>query len=100
MQLLDNLAGQRPQLSFLEAVLLTSAVASAAGGPLFLGGQITEFLAPSAAAFVAAIGIGAEYSGKVAVADGKEVAASAIQCAAEAEMCLANAERSKAITPL
>jgi hypothetical protein len=76
------------------------AVLSAASGPLLLGGKITEFLAPSAAAFTAAIGIGAEYTGKVAVADGKEVAAATIQCAAEAEGLLANAERAKAICPL
>lgn len=48
----------------------------------------------------AAIGIGAEYVGKTAVADGKEVAAISIQCAAEAEAILAQAERSKAIAPL
>ena len=48
----------------------------------------------------AAIGIGAEYVGRVAVADGKEVAASTIMCAAEAEGLLANAERAKAVTPL
>ncbi len=48
----------------------------------------------------AAIGIGAEYVGRVSVSDGKEVAAAAIQCAAEAEGFLANAERSKAIMPL
>lgn len=48
----------------------------------------------------ASIGIGAEFVGKVAVADGKEVAAASIQCAAEAEGLLANAERSKAIIPL
>ena len=48
----------------------------------------------------AAIGIGAEYVGRVAVADGKEIAAATIQCAAEAEGLLANAERAKAITPL
>jgi len=48
----------------------------------------------------AAVGIGAEYVGKTAVADGKEVAAISIQCAAEAEAVLAQAERSKAITPL
>ena len=48
----------------------------------------------------AAIGIGAEYVGRVAVADGKEVAAASMQCAAEAEGLLANAERAKAITPL
>ena len=48
----------------------------------------------------AAIGIGAEYVGKVAVADGKEVAAQSIQCAAESEGLLAQAERAKAVTPL
>lgn len=48
----------------------------------------------------AAIGIGAEYVGRVAVADGKEVAAATICCASEAEGFLANAERAKAITPL
>lgn len=48
----------------------------------------------------AAIGIGAEYVGKVNVADGKEIAAATIQCAAEAEGLLANGERSKAIAPL
>ena len=97
---MDTLAGQRPQLSYLEAFLLTASVGAAASGPLLLGGHITEFLAPSSAALCAAIGIGAEYTGKVAVADGKEVAASTIQCAAEAEGFLANAERYKAITPL
>ena len=98
--MLDLVAGQKPQLSGLEATLLSLAVLSAASGPLLLGGKITEFLAPSAAAFTAAIGIGAEYTGKVAVADGKEVAAATIQCAAEAEGLLANAERAKAICPL
>ncbi len=48
----------------------------------------------------AAIGIGAEYVGRVAVADGKEVAAATICCASEAEGVLANAERAKAITPV
>lgn len=98
--MLDTLAGTRPQLSAFEAILLMSAVISAGSGPLIVGGHLTEFLAPSAAAFTAAIGIGAEYTGKKAVADGKEVAAAALQCAAEAEGFLANAERSKAITPL
>jgi len=94
------MAGQRPSLSALEFTLLTSAVLAAASGPLVLGGQITNVLAPSCAAFTAAIGISAEYTGKVAVADGKEVAAATIQCAAEAEGFLANAERAKAVTPL
>ena len=100
MQLLDRMAGQKPQLSALEFGLLTTAVLAAASGPFFMQGQLTEFLAPSMAAFTAAIGIGAEYTGKIAVADGKEVAAASIQCAAEADGLLANAERAKAITPL
>ena len=94
------MAGRRSQLSKIELLLLSGAVFSAASGPLLFGGQITEFLAPSAAAFTAAIGIGAEYSGKVAVADGKEVAAAALQCSAEAEGFLSQAERAKAIIPL
>lgn len=101
VQLLDVIAGEKPQLSALEFSLLATAVVSAASGPLLpLGNSLTEFLAPSAAAFCAAIGIGAEYVGKIAVADGKEVAAQTIICAAEAEAFLASAERSKAITPL
>ncbi|KAL7576267.1 hypothetical protein ACA910_018094 [Epithemia clementina (nom. ined.)] len=100
MQSLDRIAAQKPQLSILEASLLSGAVLSAGLGPLLFGGHITEFLAPAAAAFSAAIGIGAEFTGKVAVADGKEVAAAAMQCAAEAEGLLANAERAKAICPL
>jgi hypothetical protein len=100
VQLLDTLAGQRPQLSRLEFTLLSAAVVSAATSPLLLGGHVAEFLAPSAAAFTAIIGIGAEYTGKVAVADGKEIAAATMQCSAEAEGFLANAERAKAVTPL
>ncbi|GAX11717.1 hypothetical protein FisN_7Lh087 [Fistulifera solaris] len=100
MQQLDRLAGQKPQLSMLEFSLLSSAVLTAASGPFLLNGHVTGVLAPSAAALTAAIGIGAEYTGRVAVADGKEIAASCIQCAAEAESFLAQAERAKAITPL
>lgn len=97
MQVLDRLAGQKPQLSWFELTLLLGAVASCAGSPLMLHGRLTEFIAPSAAAFTAAIGIAAEYSGRVAVADGKEVAATSLQCAAEAEGFLASAERAKAV---
>jgi len=102
MQILDNMAGQLPQLSTLEICLLSLSVAAASSGPLLFPDsfRVTEVLAPASAAFSAAIGIGAEYTGKVAVADGKEIAAATIQCAAEAEGLLANAERVKAITPL
>eukprot|EP00537_Pseudo-nitzschia_pungens_P011271 CAMPEP_0172396042 /NCGR_PEP_ID=MMETSP1061-20121228/23207_1 /TAXON_ID=37318 /ORGANISM="Pseudo-nitzschia pungens, Strain cf. pungens" /LENGTH=633 /DNA_ID=CAMNT_0013127797 /DNA_START=219 /DNA_END=2117 /DNA_ORIENTATION=- len=100
MQLLDNLAGQRPQLTALELVMLSASVTAASSSPWIMGGQLTEVLPPTAAAFSAAIGIGAEYVGRVAVADGKEVAAATMCCASEAEGFLANAERAKAITPL
>lgn len=100
MQLLDRLAGSTPQLKLLELILLSSAVVASAGAPFILSGRLTEFVSPVSAAFTAAIGISAEYTGKVAVADGKEVAAASIQCAAESEGFLANAERAKAITPL
>jgi len=100
MQILDDQAGQEPQLTKLELIMLSLSVTAAASGPFIMGGELTEFLAPTSAAFSAAIGIGAEYVGRVSVADGKEVAAATIACAAEAEGLLANAERSKAILPL
>ncbi len=101
MQLLDNITAEKPQLSRLEITILSLCVLSASSGPLFTdGAKIAEVLSPAAAALSAAIGIGAEYTGKVAVADGKEVAASTLQCAAEAEGLLAKAERVKAVSPL
>ena len=65
MSLLDTLAGQTSQLSGFEVSLLISTVLAAAMSPL-LPEQIAEVLAPASAAFSAAIGIGAEYIGKVA----------------------------------
>lgn len=101
MAILDNLASLQPQLSGTEVGLLLGAIAASGVGPIFFPGtSVTEVLAPAAAAFTAAITIGSEYIGRVAVADGKEIAANTIQCAAEAEAFLANAERVKAITPL
>ena len=50
VQLLDNLAGQKPQLTSLELFMLSTSVAAAASGPWILGGKLTEFLAPTAAA--------------------------------------------------
>lgn len=61
---------------------------------------LLSFSPPLLHTVAASIGIGAEFVGRVAVADGKEVAAASIQCAAEAEGLLANAERSKAVIPL
>ena len=102
MQLLDNITAEKPQLSQLEITILSLSVALAGSGPIFFndGYKIAEVLAPACAALSAAIGIGAEYTGKVAVADGKEVAANTLQCAAEAEALLAKAERVKAVSPL
>jgi hypothetical protein len=97
MSKLDRMIGTKPQLSTLQFILLGSAVLSTATSPLLFTGQLTEFVAPSMAAFTAAIGIAAEYRGRVAVADSKEVAAASLQCAAEAEGYLASAERAKAV---
>ena len=65
MSMLDNLTGQTSQLSAFEVSLLLGTVLAAAMSPL-LPEQIAEVLAPASAAFSAAIGIGAEYIGKVA----------------------------------
>jgi hypothetical protein len=50
VQLLDNLAGQKPQLTGLELGLLSMSVFAAASGPFLFGGALTEVLAPTAAA--------------------------------------------------
>ena len=50
MQLLDNLAGQKPQLSALELVMLSASVAAASSSPWIMGGKLTEVLPPTAAA--------------------------------------------------
>ena len=50
VQLLDRMAGQKPQLTSLELILLSTSVMAAASGPWILGGTLTEFLAPTAAA--------------------------------------------------
>ncbi len=50
MQLLDNLAGQKPQLSALELVMLSASVAAASSSPWIMGGTLTEVLPPTAAA--------------------------------------------------
>lgn len=50
MQLLDNLAGQRPQLTALELLLLSASVTAASSSPWIMGGRLTEVLPPTAAA--------------------------------------------------
>jgi hypothetical protein len=61
---------------------------------------VVELLVPTTAALCAAVGISAEFVGKIAVSNGKEIAAVTIQAAAEAEGILAGAERAKAVIPL
>jgi len=100
MELLDQDAANTPQLSDQELFVLLSTVAVAAFCPFFASTKIVEVLVPSMSALSAAVGISAEYTGRVAVSRGKEVAAVTLQCAAEAEMLLAQAERAKAIVPL
>jgi hypothetical protein len=79
MQELDTVVGRTPQLSLSEIFILTSTVTVTAISPYFFGIKVVELLVPAMAAVSAAIGISAEYVGKVAVANGKEVAALAIQ---------------------
>jgi hypothetical protein len=50
MNLLDNLAGQKPQLTVLELILLSLSVTAASASPWILGGQLAEVLPPTAAA--------------------------------------------------
>jgi len=97
---LDNMASARPQLNNIELVLLSSSVAIAATSPYVVSLKVVEVLVPAMAALSAAIGLSAEYAGKVAVARGKEIAANTLQAAAEAEALLAQAERAKAVIPL
>ena len=100
MKMLDDVAGQTPQLTNVEVALLGSSVVLSAISPTFLSMKVVEVLVPSMAALAAAVGISAEYVGRVAVANGKEISSLAMQAAAEAEGVLAQAERAKAIMPL
>jgi hypothetical protein len=50
MQLLDNLAGQKPQLTALELFMLSASVTAASSSPWIMGGKLTEVLPPTAAA--------------------------------------------------
>ena len=49
VELLDELAGKKQQLNVVEFAILTGCIAISAAAPL-LGGTLTEFIAPSAAA--------------------------------------------------
>ena len=100
MEFLDDVAGRTPQLSTAEFMVLLSTVIVSGLSPIAFSAKVAELLVPSMAAISAAIGISAEYVGKVAVANGKETAALAIQATAESEVLLAQAERIKAVLPL
>lgn len=100
MKMLDDVAGQTPQLTSIELILLIFSVTASAASPNFFALKVVEVLVPSMAAVAAAVGISAEYVGRVAVSNGKEIAALAIQAAAESEGVLAQSERVKAILPL
>lgn len=100
MEFLDDLAGRTPQLTRVELAVLLGTVGISALSPALLPVNVVELLVPSMAALSAAVGISAEYVGKVSVANGKEIAALAIQATAESEILLAQAERVKAILPL
>lgn len=100
MKILDEAAGNTAQLSTLELGLLGFTVVTSGLSPIFFSAKVVELLVPAMAAMSAAVGISAEYNGKVAVSTGKEIAAAAIQAAAEAEGILAGAERVKSVLPL
>ena len=100
MAMLDQAAGARPQVSQTSFLALSLTVLVAGVAPLGLSEKLVEVLVPSMSAISAAIGLSAEFNGKVEVARGKEIAAVTLQAAAEAESYLAQAERAKAIVPL
>lgn len=91
--------GSRPRVSVGEGALLGTSVALSTASPLLFSEKVIELLVPSAALLIAAVGVSAEYGGRVATANGKEIAAASLRTAAEAEALLAVAERSKAVIP-
>lgn len=100
MLMLDQAAGANPKLNPNSFIVLTSTVAIAFFSPFLVTEKLVEVLVPSMSALSAAIGLSAEYTGKVEVARGKEIAANTLAAAAEAESFLAQAERAKAVVPL
>ena len=96
---LDAESGRKPQLSPVEGIVLLSTIGVAGGGAFALSAKVLEVLIPACALLVAAIGVSAEYSGRVATFSGKEVAAMSLKAASEAEALLATAERAKSFIP-
>lgn len=100
IDLIDEQVGRKPRLGVSEGATLAASAALAAASPLFWSEKVVEVLIPGCALLVAAIGVSAEYVGRVATASGKEVAAISLRAAMESEALLASAERSKAVIPL
>uniref|UniRef100_A0A7S1U8P2 H(+)-exporting diphosphatase n=1 Tax=Phaeomonas parva TaxID=124430 RepID=A0A7S1U8P2_9STRA len=100
LDFLDQRMGRTSQLNGKELSVLLFAATAAFVSPLLFTAHVTEVILPALAATVGAIGVSAEYNGKVAVSEGKEVAAVTLQAAAEAEQLLARSERVKAVMPL
>ena len=72
--------GSRPRVSVGEGALLGTSVALSTASPLLFGEKVIELLVPSAALLIAAVGVSAEYGGRVATANGKEIAAASLRC--------------------
>ena len=100
LEALDADAAARPRVSGGEAAALAASVSAAAAAPFLENPALAELGVPAAALVVAAVGVAAEYGGRVATATAKEVAAVALRTASEAEAALAAAERAKSACPL
>ena len=100
LEALDADAAARPRVSSGEAAALAASVSAAAAAPFLENPALAELGVPAAALVVAAVGVAAEYGGRVATATAKEVAAVALRTASEAEAALAAAERAKSACPL
>lgn len=100
MGMLDQAASANVAVSPTSFIILSATVLIAGAAPFALSEKLVEVLVPSMSALSAAIGLSAEYNGKVEVARGKEIAAVTLQAASEAECFLAQAERAKAVVPL
>lgn len=100
LDLIDQQIGQKPRLTPGEGLTLVASAALAASSPMLWSEKVVEVLIPGCALLVAAIAVQAEYTGRVATANGKQVAAVSLRAAMESEGLVASAERSKAVIPL
>ena len=77
--MLDQAASAKTSISPSSVFVLSATVLVAATAPFAFGEKLVEVLVPSMSAISAAIGLSAEYNGKVEVARGKEIAAVTLQ---------------------